>query len=331
MVRLYFTSGDLARIRVAPLGPMAECQLALTAAQHRAGGALFDGWRAKVRAGLPADARSLAAAWARPRWNLDLYTTLGPVTSLTEGVDRLLSGPAPLRTELPRYPPGFWARSPDWLFGGVGGGGKAAGRLAGAFTAAYEVAVAPHWDRVRTAQDAEQAAVGRIMATRGVQALLESLGRWASWQESVLTLDYTSPSGCREVHLSGRGLLLAPSFFCRKPQLYRPPGDGPALLIYPLAHDPLALAELLAPCRPQPGQALAALLGRTRAAVLETVEGGATTGDIARRLRVAPSSASKHASVLREAGLVTSRREREHVWHMITPAGRQLLNGPGAR
>jgi DNA-binding transcriptional ArsR family regulator len=53
---------------------------------------------------------------------------------------------------------------------------------------------------------------------------------------------------------------------------------------------------------------------------------GCTTTELARRLRISPGGASQHATVLREAGLVTSRRQRNTVRHSITKLGLDLLN-----
>lgn len=70
------------------------------------------------------------------------------------------------------------------------------------------------------------------------------------------------------------------------------------------------------------------LLGRTRAATLELIarSGGITGRDIAEQLHIAVSSASEHATLLRQAGLITSTRRRNTVWHTITPLGVALLS-----
>lgn len=70
---------------------------------------------------------------------------------------------------------------------------------------------------------------------------------------------------------------------------------------------------------------LSALLGATRAAVLEAIADGGSTTDLAQRLGISPSSASEHAAVLRGAGLVVSARSRNQVRHRLTPLGAALL------
>lgn len=68
-------------------------------------------------------------------------------------------------------------------------------------------------------------------------------------------------------------------------------------------------------------------MGHTRAAVLAAVGDGCTTGELAGRAGVSVSSASEHAAVLRQAGLVSSARRRQQVRHALTPLGRALLDG----
>lgn len=77
---------------------------------------------------------------------------------------------------------------------------------------------------------------------------------------------------------------------------------------------------------------LAKLLGTTRAAMLELIafSGGVTGRDISERLGIAVSSASEHATLLRESGLIESRRKRNTVWHSITPLGVALLRNQRA-
>ena len=74
-------------------------------------------------------------------------------------------------------------------------------------------------------------------------------------------------------------------------------------------------------------EALRALLGSTRAAALETTSTAVTTSELAWRLQISAATASHHASVLRKAGPITTRRHGSAVLHTITPLGVALLNG----
>jgi len=81
-----------------------------------------------------------------------------------------------------------------------------------------------------------------------------------------------------------------------------------------------------------PAASLAALLGRTRAKAIRAIAAGCTTTELAWALGVAPATASEHATVLRNARLISTRRHRNAVLHTLTPLGAALLdvNGDGA-
>ncbi|MER5640654.1 winged helix-turn-helix domain-containing protein [Kitasatospora sp. NPDC002227] len=91
--------------------------------------------------------------------------------------------------------------------------------------------------------------------------------------------------------------------------------------------DPLSAFAPRTPADGVPGP-LVALLGRTRAAVLEFVarHPGCTTGELADGLHVGPSGASQHATILRAAGLITTLRQRNTALHTPTAAALALLN-----
>jgi DNA-binding transcriptional ArsR family regulator len=75
------------------------------------------------------------------------------------------------------------------------------------------------------------------------------------------------------------------------------------------------------------GRALASLLGRTRSAALQAIADGCTTSELAQLIGVSVSAASQHATVLRNAGLITTQRDGKAVVHTLTLLGSSLLNG----
>jgi DNA-binding transcriptional ArsR family regulator len=66
---------------------------------------------------------------------------------------------------------------------------------------------------------------------------------------------------------------------------------------------------------------LAALLGRTRSAILESIDDGCGTVELARRLGISPASVSHHTAVLRDSGLTNTRRDGASVIHTVTNLG----------
>ena len=159
----------------------------------------------------------------------------------------------------------------------------------------------------------------RALLHGGHDHLLATLHPTVHWRPPVLEVTYPED---RDLYLDGRGLLLQPSFFCwQRPVTVANP-DLPPVLVYPIEHDPHWLHH-----DPQRAtRTLVALLGRTRAAVLEAIADGCTTTGLARRLTISVASASQHATTLREAGLSTTYRDRNTVHHTITPLGLALIN-----
>jgi DNA-binding transcriptional ArsR family regulator len=59
---------------------------------------------------------------------------------------------------------------------------------------------------------------------------------------------------------------------------------------------------------------------------LRSIADGCTTTELAARVGVSVAAASQHATVLREAGLITTRRQGSAVLHSLTPLGVELLH-----
>jgi DNA-binding transcriptional ArsR family regulator len=105
--------------------------------------------------------------------------------------------------------------------------------------------------------------------------------------------------------------------------------DPPAqpALIYPAR----GIAELWQPARTAHSGTLATLLGRTRAALLESLAEPASTHTLARRHDLAPSTVSEHLAALSNARLIARRRHRHTVIYQQTPLGSELAHGTGPR
>jgi DNA-binding transcriptional ArsR family regulator len=94
-----------------------------------------------------------------------------------------------------------------------------------------------------------------------------------------------------------------------------------------LIYTPRGLGSLWAPAADGggDGEALAALLGRRRAAILATLGTPAATSDLAQRLGASPAGVNEHLGVLRRAGLVRAARDGRRVLYSRTPTGDALL------
>ncbi|HEY9333269.1 MAG TPA: helix-turn-helix domain-containing protein, partial [Kribbella sp.] len=142
------------------------------------------------------------------------------------------------------------------------------------------------------------------------------------WDAPVLSVDL--PHIDRDLHLNGRGLRLVPSFFCWKyPMMLLDPALPP-VLVYPVRHEAFPVVTR----RADRDGAVADLLGKTRARVLRSISSGAcSTSELAARAGISLASASEHARVLHDTGLVTTRRIGSSVRHMLNPVGADVLTG----
>jgi DNA-binding transcriptional ArsR family regulator len=188
----------------------------------------------------------------------------------------------------------------------------------------WQLLIAPHWPRLRDLLQADMLHRTQILGDYGLERVLSELDPRARWTGDALVID--APAAGRH-QLGGAGLLLLPSVFVW-------PGlaavtDPPArpTLIYPAR----GIAELWQPALTDHSGALAHLLGRTRAALLESLAEPASTHTLARRHDLAPSTVSEHLTVLRHAGLINRRRHRHTVLYQQTPLGTELANGGGER
>lgn len=335
MLRVHFTADDIARVRVAtapdPLWEITNSFQALAGAEAPL---LFGDWRRLVRPRLR-PAHGLLAALLPPRgYTPDFLTPdlggsydLGGPYYLEGAVDAVLRTP---RTGLRRDLTALAASPrrarplPSEARALADGEPSALRRLGAALRGYHRCALAPFWPQVRAQVDADRAVRTRAVLSDGTDGLLASLGPVLRWRPPVLEADYPVR---RELHLDGRGLLLQPSLFClRRPVTLAAP-DLPPVLVYPIQH---SLGWARPPGSPAPGGDLGALIGRTRAAILEDVVTGRTTGELADRLGISGAAASQHTAVLRRAGLLLSVRRGRHVLHTITPAGSALLEGTGS-
>jgi len=294
VLRLHFTAQDLARVRMtATAGPIAESVFALDLFARNSSIA-FSGWRRQVR------------------------RHLGP---RVDAVDQLTRCCRPL-------PDLLWLLEQD---------GRAPDRrpcqrrqVLAVLAEFRRAAVVPYWRRTRRQLEVERDARGRIMITKGVEHLLSTLHPGLRWRPSTLEVPDERQL---DVYLDGSGLLLSPSLF-----LFDRPGvvidaereTGPPVLAFSVSLNATAITTLCgtpqAADQADPAdQALAALIGHTRAAALQALTDPCTTSELAQRLNISSAGASQHATVLREAGLITTCRNRNTALHSVTRLGMDLL------
>ena len=196
--------------------------------------------------------------------------------------------------------------------------------LAAQISAYFGRVLAPQWPRIEAAIEAEFSLRGRHLAHEGAAAAFAGLHPIVRFADDVLRIDRAYD---HEVDLGGRGLVLMPSVFVAPDVWAMTDAPWQPSVIYP----PPGVAELWAPPARGRGAALAGLLGRRRADILAGLATPASTVDLAARLRASPAGVSAHLKALREAGLVTGRREGRAVLYARTPLGDALLRTNDSR
>ncbi|MEU8619810.1 winged helix-turn-helix domain-containing protein [Streptomyces sp. NPDC048623] len=324
MLRIHFSGNDLAGVRMAAQPDVLwETILSFHRLRDRRGSVVYGEWRSEARIRLGGETRLLGALVPSRGYFPDFLTPAQGILGLDEGLDAIrATPPGRLHTELALIGAARSGRPavPSALRALADGGGGPLGRLLGALRAYHRAAVEPYWSHIQARVEADRARRGRALLDGGADELLASLPPMLRWRSPVLEADYPVD---REMHLDGRGLLLQPSYFCRgTPVVLRDP-ELPPVLVYPVTHS--EAPKVRAPGLPS----LAKLVGHTRSEVLNAIGDGGTTSELARRAGVSLASASQHAGVLRDAGLVATLRHGNAVLHTLTPLGAALLGGAG--
>jgi DNA-binding transcriptional ArsR family regulator len=190
-------------------------------------------------------------------------------------------------------------------------------RLADTLQAYWDLALAEHWPRIQALLEADVLWRARRLTLGGAAALFEDLHETITWHGSRLTAaDRHDYSGT----LSGAGLLLVPAVM-PWPNVRKLIEPYQPTLVYPV-RGILTLWETGTPPAPD---ALAALIGHTRAALLTILAQPASTTHLAHRLSLTPGAVSQHLTVLHDCGLVARSRAGRSVLYRRTRNGDVLV------
>lgn len=182
----------------------------------------------------------------------------------------------------------------------------------------WTAALEPHWERVRDLLEGDVLRRTRALAAQGAEGVFADLHPGVVWSGDTLTIDRHWD---HRSDLRGRGLLLVPSAFVWPNISVMAPPYQP-MLSYP----PLGVATLWESTPAAPPDALAALIGRSRATLLAALGSPTSTTELARRLNVTPGAVSQHLGVLRANGLVIGHRLGRRVLYVRTKAGDALAS-----
>lgn len=334
MLRVHFTAADLARTRIADgPDPLWETVLSVHQLTERGPDPALRAWRTRNCTTGRSALRVLRPVMPSRGYFPDFLTPAASAGGgLESGIDAVLSTPRPrLRAELTRLVER--ATPPAWMRPLADGDPESLRRLGRALRAYHSSVLRPAWPWISERTEQDRLWRAQTQSVAGTDAMLHTFGPGLRWRPPVLTADYPAD---RDLHLDGRGLLLVPSYFCRRLPVALADGSLPPILVYPArapARVPVGAGGVggMSSTGGAGGdvraEGLAQLLGHTRAAVLQSLGGLCTTSELARRAGVSASSASEHAAVLRRAGLITTTRLRNRVHHSLTPLGTALLTG----
>jgi hypothetical protein len=205
-------------------------------------------------------------------------------------------------------------------------------QFADGFASLYAVLLGPYESQLADLFAADRTVRMRHFLDGGVEHLLAKANpQLMRWKPPVLEIKMANGIDY-DLRLEGQGIVLLPSLFCTRSIVTDSSLEqgGQLVVSYPAGHDwPLRRLTTLAP---KSTSAVSALLGKTRAAVLATIaeHPGCSTKELAALTDIAPASASEHATVLRQAGLINTVRHRNAAIHSPTNLGLALLNRSAA-
>jgi len=320
MIELRMAAGDFTRMRFA-YSPVSEALDSLNMLHSGRVHPLHRGWADMARERLRGLDTALLQAIA-PAGRAVLTPPLDPNGRITiEHQLQLVADWPPdlLRAELE----GVWqcvpmpAAARELIADGPAG----ARRIAAALRTYWDATIAPYWGQMQAVLDADIAYRARRVALGGISALLEDLHPQLQLDQSTIRLNKTSHYQC---DLAGKGVLLIPCVFAGPNVMFDLGGFGPPTIVY----SPRGLGTVWETngASRSSEDALSALMGRGRAAILRCVELPRTTTELARALGLSGATVSVHLSTLRRCGMVTSWRSGRRVLYQRTPLASSVLS-----
>jgi DNA-binding transcriptional ArsR family regulator len=311
VLRFEVTPSDVANTRFA-VSPLFELTCLLRTLSGRSSGSVLPAaWRARLRpqfARLRRDtALDTVLALQQPRRGAQFIVP--PPTSLAQTIDDDLAAvratpPAIVRMEFAEY----GLPVPDR---------RVLGLVADTLESAWHALVAPHWPQLRAICERDVIHRAGELGRGGWAAALDGLHQAVRWRGGGIEITRFKGGS---VPVGGSGLTLVPSVFLWPRIAAHYDDPWPKAIVYPARGS----AALLEPARQRPPAALAALLGRSRAALLTALAAPASTTQLARGNAMTTGAVGDHLAVLLNAGLVDRARDGRSVLYRRTPLGDAL-------
>ncbi|WP_460666697.1 ArsR/SmtB family transcription factor [Kribbella swartbergensis] len=320
MIRLRMTLADLRQMRFA-YSPLTEVAESLYMLSSRCLRPLHRDWFESVRGSLGAVDMQLLLAVVPAGPNIANFLFGGavdPQTTIGQQLRHVAGLPSDRLEEDLRE---VWAgrQMPSQLEGLLRDGGAGARRLADAIGNYWDVAIEPHWKKMRAILDDDVAFRAGQLTTSGMSSMLCDLHPQVAVEGSVLTIDKRSVDSDTDLKMAG--LRLVPSIFVWPDVIFASTAGCPAVLTYPAR----GVGNLSGTQAETPLDELGSLLGRSRAAILGKLAGPYSTTELAVLLNQSPPAVSQHLAVLRRSGLVVSRRKGRSVLYQQTDLGASVV------
>jgi len=322
-VRLYFDRADLLRVRFAT-SPLLETVIATRALVTPQARVYLRPWWQAVRSQNIGEELGPLLAVQRPYGYMPDFLCPPPSGPAPRIEDQLAevraTAPAAVKRDLERA----LSRQPDAAARRavrelLEEPAAARDRLADLLEVAWRRLVLPWWPRIRELPAADIAHRSRALAEHGLGEVINDLDDRVRWKSDRIEV---RASAEHERTLDGAGLVLIPSAFTWPIiAVVTDPPWRPAL-VYPAR----GIATLWRDRSAEAPQALARLVGKTRAALLVALDVPASTATLAERHGLSPSGVSAHLTALHRAGLLTRRRHGHEVRYGRTPLGDLLVD-----
>jgi DNA-binding transcriptional ArsR family regulator len=196
-------------------------------------------------------------------------------------------------------------------------------RIAAALEAAWHALVAPDWPRLRAICERDVVHRTGELGRGGWDAALDGLHPAVRWRDGGVELPRMTGG---TVAVGPGGLTLVPSVFIWPGTAAHHDDPWPRSIIYPAR----GVGALLEAADPSP-DALADLLGRSRARLLAALGTPASTSQLANSLGMAVGAVGDHLAVLHRAGLLDRARAGRSVLYRRTPLGDALTGHVSVR
>ncbi|MEU4192179.1 helix-turn-helix domain-containing protein [Kribbella sp. NPDC026611] len=320
MITIRLSAEDVGRIRFA-LSPVWEAVTSVRALSNNTARSVHGPWLRKVRPTIQGDDLTLLRALIPPVGYIPDFITPAPPrrsTSLESGLAAIAATPHDL---VVRELVQLSEETPNPVLPElIGNPERALDLITSALETYWRHAIEPDWRRMRALLQEDLAFRMDELASGGIERLFRNLHPSIRYSADRIEID--RPFCCDGVPMAGQGVLLVPCVFTWPAGLAVTSAPHVPTITYP----PRGLGRLWESQRDTTESPLADLVGRTRAAIVGHLDLPMSTTHLAHQLGVSAPTLSVHLSILRNAGVVDSRRDGRAVLYYRTPLGSQLLD-----